>query len=182
MPLFLKVRQYMHAQPLPFDKTEKTKQQNMRFGKKRSSPPCMHPKSIIPYMQQMFHQKKIAAIVPLGLVGAGALPLSHGKSPRELLATGGGGGGPAEPGHLPGSSQACLKGMMKWYWYLPIRNSLSYISLTLSPDLWPLLPCIIHENMLLTDISLFCLQLLTTQNSKESNLSRIYHACISKLS
>jgi hypothetical protein len=36
--------------------------------------------------------------------------------------------------------------------------------------------------MLLTDISLFCLQLLTTQNSKESNLSRIYHACISKLS
>ena len=35
--------------------------------------------------------KKIAAIVPLGLVGAGALPLSHGKSPRELLATGGGG-------------------------------------------------------------------------------------------
>ena len=92
------------------------------------------------------------------------------------------GWGPAEPGHLPGSSQACLKGMVKWYWYLPIRNSLSYLSLTLSPDLWPLLPCIIHENMLLTDISLFCLQLLTTQNSKESNLSRIYHACISKLS
>ena len=57
----------MHAQPLPFDKTEETKQQNMRFGKKRSSPPCMHPKSIIPYMQQMFHQKKIATIVPLGL-------------------------------------------------------------------------------------------------------------------
>jgi hypothetical protein len=64
--------------------------------------------------------------------GAGALPLSHGKSPRELLATGDGGGGPAEPGHLPGSSQACLKGMVKWYWYLPIRNSLSYLSHSLS--------------------------------------------------
>jgi hypothetical protein len=136
----------------------------------------MHPKSIIPYMQPMFHQKKIAAIVPLGL-GLELCPSAMAKVQGSWR------GGPAEPGHLPRSRQACLKGMVKWYWYLPIRNSLSYFSLTLSlSPLWPLLPCIIHENMLLTDISLFCLQLLTTQNSKESNLSRIYHACISKLS
>ena len=65
----------MHAYSSPpFDKTEETKQQNRHFppaapsslGKRRPSP-CMHTKSIIPYMQPMFHQKKIAAIVPLDL-------------------------------------------------------------------------------------------------------------------
>lgn len=69
------VRPSMHAQLSPFDKTEETKQQNRRFSTatprgslgKRSSSPRMHPKGIIPYMQPMFHQKKIAAIVPLDL-------------------------------------------------------------------------------------------------------------------
>jgi hypothetical protein len=101
----------MHAYSIPpFDKTEKqnnkigTFHSNTKlFGKRRPSP-CMHPKSIIPYMQPMFHQKKIAAIVPLDLGWSSAL--SHGKSPRELL-------GPAETGHLPGSCQACLKGMVQ---------------------------------------------------------------------
>ena len=83
----------------------------------------------------MFHQKKIAAIVPLGLVGAGALPLSHGKSPRELLATGG--GGQLSLATCQEVAKACLKGMVKWYWYLPIRNSLSYLSLLISGPFFP---------------------------------------------
>jgi hypothetical protein len=129
---------------LPFDKTEETKQQNRRFPQqhqalweKRSSPPCMHPKSIIPYMQPMFHQKKIAAIVPLGL-GLELCPSAMAKVQGSWR------GGPAEPGHLPRSRQACLKGMVKWYWYLPIRNSLSYFSLTLS--LSSLAPSSLHHS------------------------------------
>jgi hypothetical protein len=100
-----------------FDKTEETKQQNRHFpqqhqalfGRKRSPSPSMHPKSIIliPYMQPMFHQKKIAAIVPLDL-GLDLCPQpwqkSKGAAAWGLL---------AETGHLPGSNQACLKGMLK---------------------------------------------------------------------
>ena len=154
------------------------------FGKKKeltSLHACI-PRASYHICSQCFIKKRLQPLFLL-VWGWSSAPQPWQKSKGAAGYWGWGWGwGPAEPGHLPGSSQACLKGMVKWYWYLPIRNSLSYISLTLSPDLWPLLPCIIHENMLLTDISLFCLQLLTTQNSKESNLSRIYHACISKLS
>ena len=75
------------------------------------------------------HHTIYAAIVPLGL-GLELCPSAMAKV-QGIGAAGYWGWGPAEPGHLPGSSQACLKGMMKWYWYLPIRNSLSYLSLSL---------------------------------------------------
>jgi hypothetical protein len=106
------------------------------FGKKGAHLHACIPRAS-PYMQPMFHQKKIAAIVPLGL-GLELCPSAMAKVQGSWR------GGPAEPGHLPRSRQACLKGMVKWYWYLPIRNSLSYFSLTLS--LSSLAPSSLHHS------------------------------------
>ena len=105
------------------------------FGKKKeltSLHACI-PRASYHICSQCFIKKRLQPLFLL-VWGWSSAPQPWQKSKG---AAGYWGWGPAEPGHLPGSSQACLKGMVKWYWYLPIRNSLSYLSLLISGPFFP---------------------------------------------
>jgi len=90
----------MHAHQ-PLSLLTKLKKQNNKigafhsntkpFGKKRSSPRSMHASQEHHTIYAANVSSKKDCNHCSSWFGAGALPLSHGKSPRELLATGGGG-------------------------------------------------------------------------------------------
>jgi hypothetical protein len=75
---------------LPFDKTEETKQQNRRFPQQHQA--LWEKKELTSMHASQEHHTIYAANVSSkkdcshcsSWFGAGALPLSHGKSPREL--------------------------------------------------------------------------------------------------
>src|SRR6185503_19670430 len=100
----------MHTQ-VPLLTTEEIKHQNRHFStatpsscwEKGSHRHGCIPRASYHICSQCFIKKRLQPL--FHLIWGWSSALSQGKSPRELL-------GPAETGHLPGSSQACLKGMV----------------------------------------------------------------------